>query len=43
MQLIQHLVIGGDKQLIMTCTAPGSISKIADECDGMARSLEFLK
>ena len=42
-QLIQHLVIGGDKQLIMTCTAPGSISKIADECDGMARSLEFLK
>ena len=42
-QLIQHLVLGGDKQLIMTCTAPGSISKIADECDGMAKSLEFLK
>jgi len=42
-QLIQHLLIGGDKQLIMTCTAPGSIAKIADECDGMAKSLEFLK
>jgi len=42
-QLIQHLLIGGDKQLIMTCTAPGSIAKIADECDGMAQSLQFLK
>ncbi len=40
--LIQHLVLGTDKQLILTCTAPGGIARIADECDGMAKTVEFL-
>jgi hypothetical protein len=40
--LIQHLVLASDKQLILTCTAPGGIDKIADECDGIAKSVEFL-
>jgi hypothetical protein len=41
--LIQHLVLAGTQQLILTCTAPGAIDKIADECDGIAKSVEFLK
>ena len=40
--LIQHLVLSSDKQLILTCTAPGAIDKIADECDAIAKSVEFL-
>jgi hypothetical protein len=40
--LIQHLILNGDRQLIITCTAPNGISKIAGECDGMAKSVEFL-
>src|SRR4029077_15909484 len=40
--LVQHLVVGPDKQLILTCTAPGGITKIADECDAMAKTVEFL-
>jgi hypothetical protein len=40
--LIQHLILNGNRQLIITCTAPNGISKIADECDGMAKSVEFL-
>jgi hypothetical protein len=38
---IQHLVISGDLQLILTCTAPGGITKIVDECDGIAESIAF--
>ena len=41
--ILQHLVIAGDQQLILTCTAPDKIAKIADECDGIAKSVEFLK
>jgi hypothetical protein len=41
--LIQHLVLAGQQQLILTCTAPGGIDKIADECDGIAQSVAFLK
>ncbi len=40
--LIQHLVLAPDKQLVLTCTAPGGIDKIADECDTIAKSVEFL-
>jgi len=40
--LIQHLVLAGDRQLILTCTAPGGIDRIADECDGIAKSVAFL-
>jgi hypothetical protein len=40
--LLQHLILQGDRQLILTCTAPNGIAKIADECDGMAKSVEFL-
>ncbi|HEY7131150.1 MAG TPA: hypothetical protein VH440_02810 [Candidatus Limnocylindrales bacterium] len=40
--LIQHLILDGNRQLIITCTAPNGISRIADECDGMAKSVEFL-
>jgi hypothetical protein len=41
--ILQHLVLAGDQQLILTCTAPGGIGKIADECDEIAKSVEFLK
>jgi len=41
--ILQHLVLAGDQQLILTCTAPDKIAKIADECDGIAKSVEFLK
>jgi hypothetical protein len=41
--ILQHLVLAGDKQLILTCTAPDKIAKIADECDGIAKSVAFLK
>ena len=40
--ILQHLVLAGDQQLILTCTAPGGIAKIADECDGIAKTVEFL-
>jgi hypothetical protein len=41
--ILQHLVLAGGQQLILTCTAPDQIAKIADECDGIAKSVEFLK
>jgi hypothetical protein len=40
--LIQHVLISGDKQLWVTCTAPGSITKIAGECDRIATSVDPL-
>jgi hypothetical protein len=40
--LLQHLVVKGDRQIIVTCTAPGGVGKIATECDRIARSLEFV-
>lgn len=40
--IIQHLMVAGGRQVILTCSAPGSITKIAPECDGIAKSLELL-
>jgi hypothetical protein len=42
LSFIQHLVVAGDRQIFLTCTAPGSITAIATECDAIARSLEIL-
>jgi hypothetical protein len=40
--LIQHLLVSGDKQIMVSCTAPGSITKIAGECDAIAKSVDPL-
>jgi hypothetical protein len=39
---LQTLIVAGGQQYILTCSAPGSVTKIAPECDGMAKSLEIL-
>jgi len=40
--LLQYLLVGKSTQFILSCTSPGTIAKIAPECDKMARSLEIL-
>ena len=41
--LIQHLLVSGDKQIMVSCTAPGTIAKVAGECDKIAKSVEPLR
>jgi len=40
--LLQYLLVGKSTQFILSCTAPGTIAKVAPECEKMAKSLEIL-
>ena len=40
--LLQFLLVGKSTQFVLSCTAPGTMAKVAPECEKMAKSLEIL-